>query len=229
MEALVSPDVLDRVLGWLAAHQGHAGRRPAGDHHRRQDRPRRKDKTGKAPHLVAALAHGIGAVLGQVAVDAKSNQIPAVRNPPESDHQSRRRDHHDRRYTYPQRHRAGHPRPGADYVMTVKGNMPTLYRPPAQPPWPAGSRSHGEIENNPTGSATSPARKTNSWSEPGTRHASWRRCAAWPSACRAGRPHQHRRRQPAPRPRPAAHTEAAVSGEPRLNDFAGSRVQVVTL
>ena len=31
-----------------------------------------RNKTGKAPHLVAALAHGIGAVLGQVAVDAKS-------------------------------------------------------------------------------------------------------------------------------------------------------------
>jgi hypothetical protein len=31
-----------------------------------------KDKAGKAPHLVAALAHGIGAVLGQVAVAAKS-------------------------------------------------------------------------------------------------------------------------------------------------------------
>jgi hypothetical protein len=38
-----------------------------------------KGETGKAPHLVAALAHGIGAVLGQVAVDAKSNEIPAVR------------------------------------------------------------------------------------------------------------------------------------------------------
>jgi hypothetical protein len=31
-----------------------------------------KGKKGKAPHLVAALAHGIGAVLGQVAVDEKS-------------------------------------------------------------------------------------------------------------------------------------------------------------
>ena len=39
-----------------------------------------KDKTGRAPHLVAALAHGIGTVLGQVAVDAKSNEIPAVRD-----------------------------------------------------------------------------------------------------------------------------------------------------
>ena len=37
-----------------------------------------KDKTGKAPHLVAALAHGIGAVLGQAAVDAKSNETPAA-------------------------------------------------------------------------------------------------------------------------------------------------------
>jgi hypothetical protein len=63
----------------LAAHQGGAGRRPAGDRGRRQDRPRREGKDGKAPHLVAALAHGIGAVLGQVAVDAKSNEIPAVR------------------------------------------------------------------------------------------------------------------------------------------------------
>jgi hypothetical protein len=30
-----------------------------------------KGKKGKAPHLVAALAHGIGAVLAQVAVDEK--------------------------------------------------------------------------------------------------------------------------------------------------------------
>jgi hypothetical protein len=34
-----------------------------------------KDKPAKTPHLVAALAHGIGAVVGQVAVDAKSNEI----------------------------------------------------------------------------------------------------------------------------------------------------------
>jgi hypothetical protein len=38
-----------------------------------------KGKSGKAPHLAAALARGIGAVLGQVAADAKSNEIPAVR------------------------------------------------------------------------------------------------------------------------------------------------------
>ena len=38
-----------------------------------------KGKDGNAPHLVAALAHGIGADLGQVAVDKKSSEIPAVR------------------------------------------------------------------------------------------------------------------------------------------------------
>ena len=34
---------------------------------------------GKAPHLIAAFDHASGAVLGQVAVDAKSNEIPAAR------------------------------------------------------------------------------------------------------------------------------------------------------
>jgi hypothetical protein len=37
-----------------------------------------RDKNGTAPHLVTALAHSISAVLGEVAVAAKSNEIPAV-------------------------------------------------------------------------------------------------------------------------------------------------------
>ena len=78
--ALVSADVLDRVSRCLAVHEGGAGRRPAGDRDRRQGRPRREEQGREAPHLVAALAHGIGAVLGQVAVDEKSNEIPAVRD-----------------------------------------------------------------------------------------------------------------------------------------------------
>ncbi|MFJ3933450.1 ISAs1 family transposase [Streptomyces sp. NPDC090029] len=36
--------------------------------------------SSQAPHLVAALAHGSGAVLGQVAVREKSNEIPAARD-----------------------------------------------------------------------------------------------------------------------------------------------------
>jgi hypothetical protein len=42
-----------------------------------------KGKDGKVPHLAAALARGVGAVLGQVAVEAKSNEIPGGPGPAE--------------------------------------------------------------------------------------------------------------------------------------------------
>jgi hypothetical protein len=78
--ALVSPYVLDRVLGaWLWTRAGRVGGRLVIAVDGKAVRGA-KDKEGKAPHLVGALAHGIGAVLGQVAVDAKSNEIPAVRD-----------------------------------------------------------------------------------------------------------------------------------------------------
>ena len=38
-----------------------------------------RNREEKTPRLFAALAHGTSAVLGQVAVDAKSSEIPAVR------------------------------------------------------------------------------------------------------------------------------------------------------
>src|SRR5205814_7638412 len=77
--ALVSPDVLDRVLGaWLWTRAVQAGGRLVIAIDGKTVRGAR-NKTGKAPHLVAALAHGIGAVLGQVAVDEKPDEIPAVR------------------------------------------------------------------------------------------------------------------------------------------------------
>ena len=76
---LVSPDVLDRVLGaWMHTRPSLAGGRLVIAIDGKAVRGA-KNKQGKAPHLVAALAHGIGAVLGQIAVDAKSNEIPAVR------------------------------------------------------------------------------------------------------------------------------------------------------
>jgi hypothetical protein len=77
--ALVSADVLDGVLGaWLWTRAARAGGRLVIAIDGKTVRGA-KNKAGKAPHLVAALAHGIGAVLGQVAVDEKSNEIPAVR------------------------------------------------------------------------------------------------------------------------------------------------------
>ncbi|MGH3244998.1 MAG: ISAs1 family transposase [Trebonia sp.] len=94
-----------------------------------------KGKDGKAPHLVAALAHGIGAVLGQVAVESKSNEIPAVREllkafadltgavlTMDALHAQ-----HDTAQAVLDR--------GADYVMTVKANMPTLYAQLKKLPW----------------------------------------------------------------------------------------------
>src|SRR5215468_2807609 len=78
--ALVSADVLDRVTGaWLHTRAVQAGGRLVIAIDGKTVRGA-KSKEGKAPHLVAALAHGIGAVLGQVAVDEKSNEIPAVRD-----------------------------------------------------------------------------------------------------------------------------------------------------
>ena len=133
--ALLSADILDRVLGtwlWTRAVQA-AGRLVIAVDGKAVRGAKNKD--GKAPHLVAALAHGIGAVLGQVAVDAKSNEIPAVRDLLKTfgdlagtvitiDAMHTQTDTAqlilDRR---------------ADYVMTVKGNMPTLYRQLKKLPW----------------------------------------------------------------------------------------------
>ena len=135
--ALVSPDVLDRVLGaWLHTRAVQAGGRLVIAVDGKTVRGA-KDKTGKAPHLVAALAHGIGAVLGQAAVDAKSNEIPAVREllkafaslagaviTIDALHTQR-----DTAQVITGRQ--------ADYVMTVKGNMPTLYKRLKKLPWAA--------------------------------------------------------------------------------------------
>src|SRR6516162_3265370 len=107
-----------------------------------------KNKDGKAPHLVAALAHSIGAVLGQVAVDAKSNEIPAVRDLLKAFADlagavitiDALHTQHDTAKAILARH--------ADYVMTVKGNMPALHRQLRKLPWtavrpvPSGSTEH---------------------------------------------------------------------------------------
>ena len=124
--ALVSADVLDRVLGaWLHTRAAQAGGRLVIAIDGKAVRGA-KDKDGKAPHLVAALAHGIGAVLGQVAVDEKSNEIPAVRDLLKAFASlasavitiDAMHTQHDTAQVILGR--------GADYVMTVKGNMPTL-------------------------------------------------------------------------------------------------------
>ena len=135
--ALVSPDVLDRVLGaWLHTRAVQAGGRLVIAIDGKAVRGA-KDKTGKAPHLVAALAHGIGAVLGQAAVDAKSNEIPAVRELLKAFASlagavitiDALHTQSDTAQVITGRR--------ADYVMTVKGNMPTLYKRLKKLPWTA--------------------------------------------------------------------------------------------
>jgi predicted transposase YbfD/YdcC len=135
--ALVSADVLDQVLGaWLWTRTARAGGRMVIAVDGKTVRGA-KSKDGKAPHLVAALAHGIGAVLGQVAVNEKSNEIPAVREllkafaglagvvlAIDALHTQ-----HDTAQLILGR--------GADYVMTVKANMPTLYKQLKKLPWAA--------------------------------------------------------------------------------------------
>ena len=133
--ALVSADVLDRVLGaWLHTRAVRAGGRLVIAVDGKAVRGA-KDKNGKAPHLVAALAHGIGAVLAQVAVDAKSNEIPAVRELLKAFTDlagavitiDALHTQHDTAQVILSRH--------ADYVMTVKANMPTLFRQLKKLPW----------------------------------------------------------------------------------------------
>jgi predicted transposase YbfD/YdcC len=135
--ARVSPDVLDRVLGaWLHTRAVQVSGRLVIAIDGKTVRGA-KDKDGKAPHLVAALAHGIGAVLGQVAVAAKSNEIPAVRDLLKAFASlAGAVITIDAMHTQSDTAQVITGR-GADYVMTVKGNMPTLYRQLKKLPWAA--------------------------------------------------------------------------------------------
>lgn len=106
--------------------------------------------TTTAPHLIAALDHATGVVLGQNAVTAKSNEIPAVRDllagfdPAEL---------HGCVITLDAMHTQDDTAKailaaGADYVFTVKANRPTLLKALKALPWksvPVGSTStqHG--------------------------------------------------------------------------------------
>ncbi|AXH98066.1 ISAs1 family transposase [Ornithinimicrobium avium] len=78
--ARLDTDALDRVLGaWLWTRTARVGgRRVIAIDGKTVRGARSKDR--EAPHLVAALDHRSGLVLGQVAVPAKSNEIPAVRD-----------------------------------------------------------------------------------------------------------------------------------------------------
>jgi predicted transposase YbfD/YdcC len=161
--AMISADRLDQVLGawlWTRAVQVSGRLVIAVDGKAVRGA---KGRDGKAPHLVAALAHGIGAVLGQAAVDAKSNEIPAVR-----DLLKAFTDLAGAVITIDAMHTQSDTAQvitgrGADYVMTVKANMPTLYRQLKKLPWariPAASSvstDHGRRSRRTIKAALAPA------------------------------------------------------------------------
>lgn len=77
--ARVDADLLDRLLGaWMFTRTATIGSRRVIAIDGKSVRGARH-ADGTMPHLVAGLDHATGAVLGQVAVTAKSNEIPAAR------------------------------------------------------------------------------------------------------------------------------------------------------
>jgi predicted transposase YbfD/YdcC len=133
--AAIDADRLDTVLGaWLWTRTAQVtGRLVIAIDGKTVRGARTKSTT--APHLVAALAHGIGTVLGQVAVAAKSNEIPAVR-----DLLKAFTDLAGAVITLDAMHTQTDTAAliiarDAHYVMTVKANMPTLYSRLKKLPW----------------------------------------------------------------------------------------------
>ncbi|MFD9286687.1 ISAs1 family transposase [Streptomyces mirabilis] len=132
--ARLDADRLDAVLGvWALARTARvAGRRVIAI----DGKTVRGARGGgsAAPHLVAALAHGSGAVLGQVEVSEKSNEIPAARQllhlldldgvvvTMDALHTQ-----HDTATLVT--------RAGGDYVLTVKANQKSLYAQLKALPW----------------------------------------------------------------------------------------------
>lgn len=146
--ARLDADVLAAVIGaWLFTRTTIVGRRRVIAIDGKTIRgARTRDRV--APHLVAALDHGTGTVLGQLGVSAKSNEIPAVRNlltcmnikdavvTVDAMHTQ-----HDTAQVIIEA--------GGDYVFTIKKNQPRLHAACTKLPWahvPAHTtrtRSHG--------------------------------------------------------------------------------------
>jgi predicted transposase YbfD/YdcC len=87
-----------------------------------------------APHLVAALDHTVGVVLGQVQVALKSNEIPALRTLLDAFDLVNRVITADAMHTQTATatYIVGR---GGQYVFTVKANQPNLYRRCKALPW----------------------------------------------------------------------------------------------
>jgi len=131
--ALLDADDLDaRLAGWMATRVGHlAGRRVIAVDGKTMRGARTTDG---APHLVAAFDQSAGAVLGQLAVASKSNEIPALRDLLDSMDITGAVITADAMHC--QRETADHiTGRGGHYVLTVKANQPTLRAACKALPW----------------------------------------------------------------------------------------------
>jgi predicted transposase YbfD/YdcC len=147
-------DTLDVMLGeWAACHTGglSGGRAVAVDGKTVRGS---RGAQGPARHLMAAIDHHTGVVIGQVDVPGKTNEIPMFSPLCDqitdleqvvvtADAMHCQKDHAD--YLVLQR--------GAHYILTVKGNQPALHHQLRTLPWkevPVGhtstSRGHGRVE-----------------------------------------------------------------------------------
>lgn len=133
--ARLDADALDRAFGaWVWTHTGVVDGRRVIAIDGKTVRGARTRPDGKAPHLVAAFDHAAGVVLGQLAVDAKSNEIPCVRDLLACFDLTGVVVSVDAMHTQADTATAitG---AGGDYVFTVKGNTPTLQRQLKALPW----------------------------------------------------------------------------------------------
>lgn len=120
-------DHLDQVLGrWAATRSAGFGRLRAVAVDGKSIRGARTGD-GRCPHLLAAISHTDGLVLGQINVDVKTNEIPMLpilldamdltRTIVTADAMHCQKTHAN--YLVQQR--------GARYLLTVKANQPALY------------------------------------------------------------------------------------------------------
>ena len=160
--ALIDADHLDRLLGafmWTRTHTVGTRRVIALDGKTVRGA---RSKITTAPHLVGALDHTTRVVVGQLAITAKSNEIPAVQR------LLTLFDLTDTVVTIDAMHTQTATAKqittgGGDYVFTVKGNTPKLHKALKNLPWtdvPAHrvtTRGHGRTTTRTIKVVTAPA------------------------------------------------------------------------
>lgn len=133
--ARIDTDALDRAVGrWMWSRTSVVDGRRVIALDGKTVRGARSRPDGKAPHLIAAFDHDAAAVVGQVAIDAKSNEIPAARTLLAGLELGGVVVTMDAMHTQTDTAKLIVDA-GGDYVFTVKRNMPGLHRGLKDLPW----------------------------------------------------------------------------------------------